>query len=170
MNAAHLHILLNHLPVVGEIFSVCLMLYGFLRKNLEVKRAALWAIVVTGICAVAANLTGGPAAKMIMGLSIVSLERIIEHARAANFALWTSALAGSLALMALLLTRDVPKLHPAPKFMNITMIASFAVALFALSTLVRTSELGGKIRHTEVNVTDAQALDSAKKMMGPPKK
>ncbi len=151
MNAAHLHLLVNHLPVVGEIFSVCLMLYGVIRKNLEVKRAALWAYVVTGISTFVANLTGDPAAQFIKPLHLVDAARISEHAHAADFALWSCALVGSLALIALLLTRGVPAIK-APKLMNTFIIASFAVSLFAVSVLVRVSELGGAIRHTEDSI------------------
>lgn len=46
MNAAHLHLALNHLPVIGSLFSALLLGWALLRSAYELKRAALGAVVL----------------------------------------------------------------------------------------------------------------------------
>ena len=41
MNWAHVHLMLSHLPVVGTIFGVLLLLLALLRKSEELKRVSL---------------------------------------------------------------------------------------------------------------------------------
>jgi len=42
MNGAHLHLLLNHIPVIGVPLGLLLLAFAFLRRSEEWKRAALW--------------------------------------------------------------------------------------------------------------------------------
>ena len=158
MNAAHLHLLVNHLPVIGEIFSVLLMIYGFIRKNLEVQRAGLWAILITGITGFVSDKTGGPAARMIHDMHLVNDAAIKVHAQAADYALMFSIISGVLALIALILYRGVPP-KAAGKPARIFLVGAFIVALFNVSVLVRTSELGGEIRHTEMDATPGATVE-----------
>jgi len=46
MNWAHVHLLLNHLPVVGTFFGVLLLLLALLRKSEELKRVSLGVFVL----------------------------------------------------------------------------------------------------------------------------
>lgn len=39
MNEAQLHLLTNHLPVMGSLFTVLLLLWGLIRKSDEIKRS-----------------------------------------------------------------------------------------------------------------------------------
>lgn len=51
MNAAHLHLALNHLPVVGSFFALLLLAWGMFRRSEEIKRTALLGVVVvTAFC------------------------------------------------------------------------------------------------------------------------
>ena len=58
MNQAHLHLLLNHLPILGALFGLLILAGGFLLKYDTVKRTALGLFVLSAILAIPAYLTG----------------------------------------------------------------------------------------------------------------
>src|ERR1019366_10775432 len=99
----HLHLLLNHLPVVGIIASVMLLLYAMARKNAELKRAALIACVLTGISAYATDYTGDDAEAVAKHIPGVNREAIEQHADAGDTAMDVSLVLGAIALMGLIL-------------------------------------------------------------------
>lgn len=47
MNAMHLHLLLNHVPVLGTIFGLALLVPALLRRRDELKRVVLGCLIVT---------------------------------------------------------------------------------------------------------------------------
>ena len=47
MNAAHLHLMVNHLPVVGTPVILALLLWGLVRRSRDIQRAALGGAVVS---------------------------------------------------------------------------------------------------------------------------
>src|SRR5215210_2618949 len=51
LNAAHLHIMLNHVPVFGSLFAALLIAWGLLRKSEDVLRLGLALAFVVGIAA-----------------------------------------------------------------------------------------------------------------------
>src|SRR5688572_12110141 len=57
MNPAHLHLLLNHVPVLGTVFGVLLALLAMRWRSKDVEAAALWVFLVTAVVAVPVYLT-----------------------------------------------------------------------------------------------------------------
>ena len=55
---AYLHVVLNHLPIVGIPFGLGLLLLGAVTKNGSIKRAALLCFVTLGTLTVPVYLTG----------------------------------------------------------------------------------------------------------------
>ncbi len=41
MNWAHVHLLINHIPVLGTLFGALLLVFGIVKKNEEIKRVSL---------------------------------------------------------------------------------------------------------------------------------
>ena len=68
MNGAHWHLLINHIPVLGTIFGLGLLAFGWWRKSEEIKKAALGTFVIIALGAVAAFLTGEPAEDTVKGV------------------------------------------------------------------------------------------------------
>ncbi|MCC7466172.1 MAG: hypothetical protein IT261_07890 [Saprospiraceae bacterium] len=50
-NDAHLHLVLNHLPILGVLFGLLTMMGGYLLKNPSVKRTALGMFAITFVAA-----------------------------------------------------------------------------------------------------------------------
>lgn len=68
MNGAHLHLLLNHVPVVGVPLGLLLLIGAYLRRSEEWKRAALWTFVFLAIMTVPTYLTGPQAEHYLKSL------------------------------------------------------------------------------------------------------
>ncbi len=144
MNPAHLHIILNHIPVIGIPFGLALLIWGFLRKSDEVKRAGLLVFVAIALVTIPVFLSGKAAEDMVEHLPGVSENLIEKHERAATIALIATSVLGGLALLRLLI--------PA-RFGAVGGPMSILVFVFALGVtgwLGRTAHLGGQIRHPEI--------------------
>ena len=142
MNVVHLHLLLNHLPVLGSLFAL-LLFAGALYKRAVSVRFALWFAVGLGAVALTVYLTGEPAADRVEKLLGVTEKTIDAHEEAAELATIIAGVLGSLALIALLLfrRREVPR----------WVAAAGLIGTLVLSTAMGwTANLGGQIRHTEI--------------------
>lgn len=144
MSPAHVHLILNHVPVLGVMFGLAFLLFGALRHNAVIVRAALVLFVVAAVFAVPTYFTGEPAEEAVEHLAGVAEATIERHEDAAKIALISTALLGSLGLLFLIQSRrrtDVPKAFVA------TMLF---LSLVTAGVLAWTANLGGEIRHTEI--------------------
>ena len=51
MNAAHIHLMMTHVPVIGTFAALGLLAFAFARKSQELKKAALGILVVAALFA-----------------------------------------------------------------------------------------------------------------------
>src|ERR1041384_6680410 len=58
MNGAHLHLIVTHLPVLGTGFGTLLLGLGLIRRSRVIQQLALSVLVLAGVTAGAAYLTG----------------------------------------------------------------------------------------------------------------
>lgn len=143
-NDAHLHLILNHLPILGVLFGLLIMAGGFLLKNNAVKRTALGMFVLSAVCAIPAYLTGEPAEEMVESLPGVTENLIEAHEDLANIFLWVTGALGLLSLLTFL--ADVK----AKTIASTLYVATFVGALGAMILAQRVGTTGGEIRHTEI--------------------
>ncbi len=144
MNGAHFHLLLNHLPVIGTIFGLLILLFALWRKSEEVKRVALGVFVFAAFAAVPTYLTGEPAEEVAEHLPGVAKALIESHEEAAQFALLAVSLTGIVSLVGLVLTRR------AERMAQWMVLAPLVLALVTSGLLGWTANLGGQIRHSEI--------------------
>ncbi len=74
MNGAHLHLMINHFPVIGLLFGVVILAVAQLRRNSDLARTGLVALVVIAILTIPAYLTGEPAHDIVHDLAGISEE------------------------------------------------------------------------------------------------
>ncbi len=146
MNATHLHLLLNHIPILGCFFGLGLLIAGAVSHNggMWFTRAALVFFVIVGVSAVPANLTGEPAEHAVLKLPGVTRDAIHEHEEAAEVALIAASLLGAVALATMLLQQ---RNHPATRR---ALVAVWALALITAGLMARTGYEGGLIRRPEL--------------------
>jgi uncharacterized membrane protein len=144
MNPTHLHLILNHVPVLGTAFGLGLLVFGMARKSQELKKAALGVSVIVALLAVPAYLTGEPAEDGVKALSGVAMPVIEQHERAATVAFTGILVLGAAALTGLLLFRSGQQL---PSWFGSLMLAA---SLIVSGLMAWTANLGGQIRHSEI--------------------
>ena len=101
INPAHIHLALNHVPVLGVLFGTILLAMGLWRRNDTIRRTSLVVLLLTGAAAGAVYLTGEPAEELIENAAGVSEKRIERHEDAAAVATSGAALLGVAALVLL---------------------------------------------------------------------
>lgn len=145
MSGVHLHLILNHAPVIGLIGALLLLLWGMARKSREVTFAALGVMVIVALVTIPVYLSGEPAEEAAEHLPGVTEDLIHEHEESAEFALIVTEVAGAIALIALIFSVRKPGV---PR--SALTVPVLLVALVAAGVIVRTAYLGGQIRHTEI--------------------
>lgn len=144
MNAAHLHLIINHFPVILPLVGLPIFLSGKIRKIPAVKSIALWIFAASAIITIPVYLTGDPAADIVRNLHDVSPHDIHEHDEAATYALIMSEILGVLSIVMLWIEKR-KKITP-----PIFDYAIIFMTLFSFSVVARTAYLGGQIRHEEI--------------------
>ena len=52
MNQTHIHLLLNHFPIIGTLIGSCLLLWGIIKKNGHTKSIAAFLLAVMALIAI----------------------------------------------------------------------------------------------------------------------
>ncbi|HEX6750936.1 MAG TPA: hypothetical protein VF092_26850 [Longimicrobium sp.] len=144
LNPAHIHLLVNHIPVFGSIFAALLIGWGLLRKSEEVLRLGLIVGVIIGAATWGVQLTGEPAEHTIVGIEGVSRRIIHAHEEAGELASYVAVAFGVAALITLLLMR---RRRGAARAMA---VLTLLMGLVDFGMMAWTANLGGEIRHPEI--------------------
>lgn len=151
MNAPHLHLIVNHVPVIATPIGLVVLLLGLFRRNREFVTVGLGIVVVAALMTVPAYLTGEPAADVVGNIPEVPGEAIERHEEVAEQAFIVVGLAGLVALAGLVLQWR-GKLAP-----KALLWATVVLALAASAWLGLTANLGGEVRHSEIRAGEAPA-------------
>lgn len=144
MDSTHLHLILNHFPIIGTLIGTGVMAYGYYSGSYSTKKAALMIWVAMALVAIPVFLTGEPAEESVEHLLGVSEPMIEAHEEAAELALWVMEALGVLSLLAIF-----SKLI-AEKHQKTFILAAFVLSLLTFGAMARTGYLGGLIRHSEI--------------------
>jgi uncharacterized membrane protein len=144
MNDAHLHLIVNHIPILGTLFGIGILITGILIRNNVVKNCAYVLFVISAIGALFAVNTGEGAEELIENFPNIGHQIIHEHEEIAEkFAILMYVL-GAFSMVGLIANY---KEHSKAKFLAI-LIAVLGLITFVVGTKVGTT--GGEIRHTEI--------------------
>lgn len=144
MNAAHIHLMANHFPLVGFVFSFLLLALGLFRSHEGYARAGFLVILVAGLFAIPTFLAGEPAEEIIEKLPGFTEELVEAHEEAAETAIWfigvtTLAAAGAFWC-------SMKKVGRSKLILRILLVLN----LVSLILIGRTNQLGGRISHPEI--------------------
>ena len=143
MSLTHLHLILNHFPVIGMVIGIGLLAYAMFSRSSDLGKASLGLFVALGAISILVYLTGEPAEGAIERLPGFSESITEEHEEIALVATVALAAFGALSLGALALFRK----KQLPRWVT---LASFALSLVAGGLMGYTALLGGQVRHTEI--------------------
>jgi len=138
-NCAHIHLLINHFPIITAFWAFAFLLWAYIRKNDFLFKVGLYLLVFTAIASVFSFLSGEQAEEFLehaQGITI-SHEAIETHEEAAKIANIFAVLTGIIAL-AFIFFRIENRLFK----LGIIVLALVVVALMAV-----TGHTGGHIMH-----------------------
>ncbi len=146
MNDAHLHLLVNHFPIIGTLFGLGILISGMLLKNNSVKNTAYILFIVAAVFSAFSMGTGEGAEELVEDLPSIGKQIIHEHEEIAEkFAIimYATGLFGLLSLYTSI------KNHKLAKTIS---YVTLALAIFAAVFAKSVGTTGGEIRHTEIRV------------------
>jgi hypothetical protein len=150
MNFAHVHLLLNHLPILGIPVSAIFLAHGLYKGNKASQKFSLVILILFSLAALPVYLSGGKAEDVIEHLPGVAESWIESHEDAALASLILALVTGVLASAALVWSENEKRFRP---LVRVVLI----LALVSTASLAYTGMLGGQVRHTEVRPTDSPA-------------
>ena len=143
MSVVHLHLLLNHFPVIGAIIGALLLAVALLRRSSELAKISLAFLAFVGAASVLVFLTGEPAQEALEKLPGFSERLVDQHEDVALFATIVTGTIGALALAAMILYRR----RAVPRWLSLLVLVC---AVGSSAVMGYTAYLGGQIRHTEL--------------------
>jgi formate hydrogenlyase subunit 3/multisubunit Na+/H+ antiporter MnhD subunit len=143
MNFAHIHLILNHLPIIGIPIALLFLVRGIWAKSLSTQRFSLLVLSGLALLVLPVYLTGEPAEKVIEHLPGFTEAFIEPHEEAAQLSLILTLLTGAAAFFAFWLQKR-------ERWRSRVNLAVIGIAITATISLLYTANLGGQVRHTEL--------------------
>ena len=144
MDLAHVHLLLNHFPVIGTIIGGGVFLLALITNSDDLKRASLLVMLGIALISIAAYLSGNGAQQAIASQPGVSKSLIETHEGVALEGIAFMEFTGAFAWLGLWQFR---RLRRIPRW-NLAVIG--ILTLGSLGFMARASNIGGEIRHSEI--------------------
>jgi len=144
MNAAHFHLMVNHLPIILPIAGLMVMVFGFIFRSDLVKQVAYFIFICSAIAAFLALESGGKAAGLIKELPWAEPSFIKQHATTANCYAWMSYGLGIWSIIGAWVN------YKDKKYEEVFSVVATLFAVVMLFFGARTATTGGEIRHKEI--------------------
>lgn len=149
MNNAHLHLVVNHLPIIFPIVGLIVLIVGFIIKSEVVKRTSFFIFVLGAFASIAVMATGDGAEEAVENIAGISENLIHNHEEKAELFAALSYVLGGISLFGI---------YASFKNLSFSKIISFLVAILAVVTLFfaqQAGNSGGEIRHSEIRTGNA---------------
>ena len=144
MNAAHIHLLLNHFPTVGFSIGLGLFVVAIFAKKEVLKQTSLVIFFMIAALSITTYVSGNDAQDAIKDQPGVSAPLIEAHESAALVAFVFMQATGFFSWIALWLQRRVSRVAN----WNLVVVLALSIVTFAL--MARAANFGGEIRHAEI--------------------
>ena len=147
MDWVHLHLALNHVPVLGTVFVGLLLGAALFRKSDELKRVSLVGFVALVVVSIPIKFTGDFASEKLAGAEWLDKSRMAAHEQSADQATTCMFLLGLAAGFGLWQGRGGRKVR------SVTLWVVLALAAVTFLLMARTANSGGELRHEEIRQT-----------------
>ena len=151
MNLAHIHLLLNHFPTVGFAIGLGLLVLAITSKKDELKRASLVVVFLVALITIPTYLSGNAAQSALQERTDLSQAAIRAHEGAAFWGYLFMEITGFIAWLGLWYFRIVKRVA------NWNVAAVFVLGVLTFGVMTRAANLGGEIRHPEIQSARALA-------------
>ena len=143
MNFAHVHLILNHIPMMTMPIALIFFCYAVWTRSENLKRFSLIILLGTSATVVPTYLTGEPAEEIVERIAGVSEQLIKAHEESAEISLILTLITGAIALFSILFGNK-------PKLQKVSLWSVLTSTALSVGSLGYTANLGGKIRHSEI--------------------
>ncbi len=144
MNTAHLHLLVNHFPIIIPIIALFVLIAALIKKSHTLQNTSFILFAIAALFTIVAMSSGDGAEEVVENIQGVNENNIEAHEHSAEtFAIFSYILAviSLVALWANITAKSFNK------------ILHYVVVIFSIITLFfaqKTGSTGGEIRHTEI--------------------
>jgi len=152
VNLAHLHLVMNHVPTIGSVVALGLLLLAFVRRNEHLKHAGLEVLFVIAVLTLPVYVSGVAAYYELRERPEVSTDAILVHQDAALLGFAVMEFAGFIGWLALWQTRRRGRAASG------LVPAATVLLVVALAVMGRAANLGGEIRHPEIRAAGAASV------------
>jgi len=154
-NIAHLHLLLNHVPTVGAVVALGLLIVAFVRRDEPLKLVGLEVLFAIALLTLPVYMSGVAAHQKLKNQPGISDDAMRVHQDAALDGFAVTEFAGFVAWIALWQSRRRGRATPG------LVPAATVLAILALVIMSRAATLGGDIRHPEIRADVSAASEPA---------
>jgi uncharacterized membrane protein len=160
MNDAHLHMVVNHFPIIGTILGLGILITGMILKNNSVKSTAYCLFIVAAVFAAFSMGTGEGAEELVEEMPSVGKQIIHEHEEMAEKLAIVLYVLGVVSLGGLFLSyiKSVKA--------NLVSYVAVIVAVVGVFFAQQTGTTGGEIRHTEIRANATQTSGAEQNAAG----
>lgn len=162
LTGVHLHLLVNHAPIFGAIFALCLFVASYIWAPDVLRRTAFVFLIFTGLAGAASDLTGEPAVHAVRGLPGIKRDVTHAHEDMGEKSFIAAAVVGVLAIGLLFQSRN-------GSVSNGAAMTGLVASLIVSAMMAYTGLLGGRVRHTEVRAGATPADAAAVEAPPPPR-
>lgn len=145
MDSVHIHLVVNHIPVILVASSFILLFISVFNKKPDYRKIAFAGFLIAAVFSLVAFESGENAEDIVEEIAGVSQDVIENHEHAAETARWMMIVLGVAGLAGLTFFRDDKK-----KGFQLFLYSSILISILAIGYLIYTGYLGGLIRHTEL--------------------
>jgi uncharacterized membrane protein len=155
MNPAHLHLLLNHLPVIGFGIGLALYVVAIVSKKLDLQRAGLVILFLAAAFTIITYVSGNDAREMLKKTPGISNPLMEAHETAALVAFVFMEITGFFSWIGLW-TWGRPS-----RFVRWNVGIVLILSTLAFGLMSRAAYMGGAIRHPETEAAQTISTDAS---------
>ncbi len=153
VNVTHLHLLLNHVPTVGAVAALGLLIVAFIRRDESLKLAGLEVLFAVALITLPVYMSGVAAFQKLRDQPGISDTAMRLHQDVALYGFTWMEFAGFIGWVALWQARRRGRAATA------LVATATALTMLALLVMARAANLGGDIHHPEIGGALATAID-----------
>lgn len=153
MNPGHIHLLLNHVPVIGFGIGLALFVMALLLKQAELRRVCFVVFFLSAALTIVTYVSGSDAREELKEVPGISDPLMEAHESAALVAFVFMEITGFLSWIGLWIWERPSRFAR----WNVGLILIFAALTFVL--MARAAYFGGAIRHPETGAAQTIPLD-----------
>lgn len=155
LSGAQVHLLLNHIPILGIPFILGLLLFGLWRRAADIQRVSLGALVLVALLTIPAFVSGDDAEEIVEDYPGISEVMIEGHEEFAEIAFWFLEGLAVVSLAGLVIYRGPRSM---PKWFLLLVVVGLLVGA---GLMARVGHLGGLINHPEIRSVQTTSIDGS---------